>query len=256
MAESDNNNNNNNNNTNNDLDASASASASASPSIMKIDGSEQDLVLSRSEFLTREEVLRRRSRRIKQLSRCYKDHYWALMEELKIKYRDFYWKYGKSPFKEDEDREDSSRNRTGENHTRKLGLGFEEYENRCAVAGCKAKAMALTRFCHPHILSDSKQKLYKRCTYVIKSAPTGSVECGKPILRSTVPSLCPSHFQKAETYVTRALKKAGLNVSSSSKLSPKLHVIVSEYVRQIQTKRRDAQKATVDKVEIKEEGTS
>uniref|UniRef100_A0A2P2M0X1 KAT8 regulatory NSL complex subunit 2 n=1 Tax=Rhizophora mucronata TaxID=61149 RepID=A0A2P2M0X1_RHIMU len=28
--------------------------------------------------------------------------------------------------------------------------------------------MALTSFCHLHILSDAKQKLYKPCDYIIK----------------------------------------------------------------------------------------
>lgn len=64
------------------------------------------------------------------------------------------------------------------------------------------------------------------------------------------------HFQKAERHVARALKKAGLNVTSPSKVAPKLHVVVAEYVRQIQTKRRVAQKAAIAKVDIKEEKTS
>lgn len=85
------------------------------------------------------------------------------------------------------------------------------------------------------------------------SVQTGPVLCGKPILRSTVPSLCTVHFQKAEKHFTRALKKAGLNISSSSKLAPKFHVIVAESVRQIQAKRRAARKATVDYHVVKEE---
>lgn len=57
----------------------------------------------------------------------------------------------------------------------------------------------------------------------------------------------------AEKHFTRALKKVGLNVSTSSKLAPKFHVIVAEYVRQIQARRRAYQKAKVEKLEIKEE---
>lgn len=98
----------------------------------------------------------------------------------------------------------------------------------------------------------------------MSSAPT-PIQCGKPILKSTIPASCTLHLQNAEKHVTRALKKAGLNVSSSTKLAPKFHVIVAEYVRQIQMKRRVAQKGTVDKahnkeedakVQIKEEDTS
>ncbi|KAJ6900032.1 hypothetical protein NC652_026238 [Populus alba x Populus x berolinensis] len=40
------------------------------------------------------------------------------------------------------------------------------------------------------------------------------VLCGKPALISTVPSLCPMHCQEAERLAARALKKAGLGVSS------------------------------------------
>ena len=72
-------------------------------------------------------------------------------------------------------------------------------------------------------------------------------------MRSTVPSLCSIHFQKAQKNVTRALKKAGLNVSTSSKLASNFHVIVAEYVRQIQAKRRSAKRANRSKVVVKEE---
>ncbi|KAJ8753045.1 hypothetical protein K2173_011813 [Erythroxylum novogranatense] len=216
--------------------------ANAQP--MSIDGSAQDSLLSSSSYLTRHEVLTRRSRRLKQLSRIYTSHYWALMEDLKSKYRDYYWKYGKSPF-----RQDHKKSRDfGVSHP---NLGLQDHEqglSKCAVAGCKSKAMPLTKFCHPHILSDSKQKLYTACSFVLKSAQGRPVLCGKPILRSTVPALCPPHFQKAETYLARALKKAGLNVFSTTKLAPKFHVIVAEFVRQIQHRRRSAQKENAAKV--------
>ncbi|GFZ14341.1 hypothetical protein Acr_24g0005310 [Actinidia rufa] len=81
---------------------------------------------------------------------------------------------------------------------------------------------------------------------------TGPSRCMKPVLRSTVPSLCPLHLQKAEKHVTRALRKAGLNVTSTSQLAPKYHVVVAEFVRQIQSKRRAARKAIVDTPEGKE----
>ncbi|KAK8518196.1 hypothetical protein V6N12_017353 [Hibiscus sabdariffa] len=216
----------------------------------------RDVPLARSTHLTREELLKRRLRHLRQLSRCYRGHYWALMENLKIQYRNYYWKFGISPFK----------------------------QNSIQDLADDAPAMALTRFCHLHILSDSKQKLYKACTYVIKrkevevvlarlaslggsnylqfwslrdyvkfSAHAGPITCGKPILRSTVPSLCIIHFQKTQKNVNRALKKANLNVSSSSKLAPMFHVIVAEYVHQIQAKRRAALRGITSKATIKEE---
>ncbi|XP_061991666.1 uncharacterized protein LOC133709798 [Rosa rugosa] len=223
------------------------------PSTSAITPSREDVVLSSASHLTRQELLRRRSHNLKELTKCYKDHYWGFMEHLKIQYREYYWKYGVSPFKEDN-------NATTTNNNNNNGVaaveGSDDNHNnnrRCASVGCKLKAMALTSFCHLHILSDSKQRLYKACNYVIKSAQAGPITCGKPILRSTTPSLCTVHFQKAQKHVTRALRKAGLNVSSSSKLAPKFHVIVAEYVRQIQSTRRAARKENKSKVAIKEE---
>ncbi|KAI8029641.1 INO80 complex subunit D [Camellia lanceoleosa] len=269
MAEPSNNNNNNNNNI-------ASSSSAATRMEIVIDGSDSDFdfdsALSRSPLLTRPKVFKRRTRRLKQLSKIYRDHYWSLMEDLKLKYRDYYWDYGKSPFLKDEDILHSLNRNHNINYGTTiipddiqhplnnaklglglgLGLGSNGNANRCEVHGCKMKAMALTRFCHSHILSDAKQELYKGCTYVTKSSPTGPPTlCMKPILRSTVPSLCPLHLQKAEKHVTRALRKAGLNVTSTSKLAPKFHVVVAEYVRQIQSKRKAAQKALVGAVESK-----
>ncbi|OVA04618.1 putative DNA-binding domain [Macleaya cordata] len=240
-----------------------------------IDGTEEDSILAKSEYLTREEVIRRRLRRVKQMEKVYRDHYWALMEELRVKYREYYWKYGKSPFKEEEEIENvvgngvvegsgennnNNNNNNNNSSSSRLGLGLGSGENsssdgknkRCASAGCKSKAMALTNYCHNHILLDTRQTLYKSCDYVVKSASTGPVHCGKTILRSNVPSLCSVHFQKAEKHVTRALRRAGLNITSSSKLAPKFHVIVAESVRQINAKRRE-RKAAVGNAVVKEE---
>uniref|UniRef100_A0A2P2M0Z8 KAT8 regulatory NSL complex subunit 2 n=1 Tax=Rhizophora mucronata TaxID=61149 RepID=A0A2P2M0Z8_RHIMU len=210
-----------------------------------------DEALSRATHITRKELLKRRSHKLKQLSKCYRNHYWALMEELKLQYRGYYWRYGVSPFKEDQPqthKQDQGRDfgiqAIGENNKGKgsnLNWNLELKNNsQCLFVACKLKAMALTSFCHLHILSDAKQKLYKPCGYVIKSAQAGPITCGKPILRSPAPSLCTIHLQKAQKHVTQALKNAGHNVSSSSKPAPKLHVIVAEYVHQIQAKRRAA----------------
>ncbi|KAL4291862.1 hypothetical protein GQ457_14G001510 [Hibiscus cannabinus] len=205
-----------------------------------IDGTDEDLALSKSQFLSRQEVIRRRLRRVKQLSRLYKAHYWSLMEELKRKHKEYYWMYGKSPFKEEEKKDGEQSD--GDN---KLGLGFQL---KCQISDCKEKAMALTRFCHKHILRDSNQTLYRGCNYPVKS---GQI-CKKPVLRSINPPHCTVHAQAAEKHLARALKRAGLNVSSPSKLAPKLHVVVAEYVRQIQTKRREAQQTSVSKIKIEE----
>ncbi|KAJ8642626.1 hypothetical protein MRB53_004374 [Persea americana] len=241
----------------------ATAPDSAAIVPLSVDGSDRDAVLRQSEFLTREEVLRRRSRRLKQLSGYYRAQYWALMDEVRIKYREYYWEYGKSPCEEEEGGGWESgggggtAEGSGENGHR-LGLGFGEKDGykRCGSAGCKTKAMALTSFCHQHILSDPEQKLYKACTYVVKSAQSGPVICGKPVIRAAVPALCTVHFQKAQRHVSQALKKAGFSGSSSNKPAPKFHVIIAEYVRQIQAKRKEAQKTAVVNVVVKEEHVS
>ncbi|KAL1559537.1 INO80 complex subunit D-like [Salvia divinorum] len=235
-----------------------SPSSSAVP--IRIDGSEQDAALSKSEFLTRPEVIKRRARRVKQLVRIYRDQYWLLMEELKLKYREYYWEYGKSPFVEDEESERINSSRAGvtamaaDIGNDDLGLNDGNATSRCGVNGCKAKAMVLTEFCHMHILSDTKQTLYKACTFNIKSisSTTGPILCGKPILRSIAPSFCPPHIQKAERHMVRALKKSGLNITSTSKLAPKIHMIVVEYTQIIQQKRRAARRK-LENAEIKVE---
>ncbi|KAL4632461.1 hypothetical protein ACB092_04G052600 [Castanea dentata] len=227
--------------------------------IITLTPSQEHLFLTRATHLTRQELLRRRSHYLKQLCKCYRVHFWALMDQLKIQFRQYCWDYGLSPFLNEQQQQHTAEF-DGERDTQFANLEGNEVNisssssyQRCAFVGCKLKSMPLTSFCHLHILSDSKQKLYKPCHYVIKSAQAGPITCGKPIMRSTVPSLCSIHFQKAQKNVTRALKKAGLNASTSSKLASNFHVIVAEYVRQIQAKRRTAKRANRSKVVVKEE---
>lgn len=212
---------------------------------MTIDGADEDLALANSSVLTRREVLVRRLRRVRQLSRCYRGHYWALMEELKAKYREYYWTYGRSPFKEDEERNSGNASAAAAAAAVDNGDDFV----RCASSGCKTKAMALTKYCHAHILSDPNQKLYRGCTAVAKSLPTGPVFCNKPVLRSMVPLVCPAHYQLGEKCLLRAVKRAGHNVPVNGKPSPQLHLLIPEFVRQIQNKRKAARKAALPKPE-------
>ncbi|CAL8085644.1 unnamed protein product [Prunus armeniaca] len=238
--------------------------------IPPIPPSQEEIALSDASHLTRPEVLRRRSYFLRQLRKFYKSKYWAFMEEVKKKHREFYWNFGVSPFKDEHksDRDAAGNAEGTDENNNNINSNFNNNNGGAAIARtdvdakkklqcsyhqCKTKAMPLTSFCHLHILSDSKQKLYKPCGFVIKSAHTGPLTCGKPILRSTVPSLCTHHFQVAQKAIKKALKKAGLNGPSTNKLAPKFHVIVAEYVRQIQAKRRAAQRAKGKKVAIKEE---
>ena len=73
---------------------------------------------------------------------------------------------------------------------------------------------------------------------LISSTDAGTIQCSKPILRSTVPSLCPAHVIKTEKAIKQALKKGGISVSSSAKLASKFQCVISEYVRLIQNRRR------------------
>ncbi|KAL5703011.1 hypothetical protein ACHQM5_028157 [Ranunculus cassubicifolius] len=231
-----------------------------------IDETEEDMILSKSEYLSREEVIKRRYRRLKLEIQVYEDYYWALMEEYRVKHREYYWNYGKSPFQEetsemDEEKKDKGKDENGGDPVEGIdegklvgtsenggggGGGGSGKNKRCALNGCKLKPMALTTYCHTHILSDSKQKLYKPCTYITKSQ--GIVPCGKPILRATVPSLCAPHFLRAQTHVQQALRRAGFPNSSLSRPAPKFHVIVAESIRLINSRRRERRANAINNV--------
>ncbi|KAJ6833746.1 uncharacterized protein M6B38_338615 [Iris pallida] len=186
-----------------------------------------------ADVLSREEVLRRRFRCLKKLSRVYRDLYWALAEEIRVRHRDFYWQHGKSPL-EEEGEEGGGGGGSG------LGLRESGGENgggagerkKCSFSGCKSNSMPLTAFCHQHILSDREQKLYRPCCFVIRSIQSGPVICRKPV--SAVPSLCPVHLQKTQRNISLALRKAGLTTSSP----PKFHELIHELLRQIIDKRK------------------
>lgn len=83
------------------------------------------------------------------------------------------------------------------------------------------------------------------------SLPTGPSFCNKPVLRSVVPVACPTHYQLGEKCLLRAIKRAGYNVPINRKPNVKLHVVVPEFVRQIQNKRKVVLKAAVPKAETR-----
>ncbi|KAF3328534.1 INO80 complex subunit D-like protein [Carex littledalei] len=203
------------------------------PSPEKLSSEEEGCsVLGQAAALSREEVLRRRSKRLQRLEAVYRKQYWALMEEMKNKHREYCWEHGKSPLEEEEGED---RNIEGEAD---LGLGLETGERkRCFFYACKTKAMPLTKFCHLHILSDPKQNLYKQCAFVKSSQQSGQSICGKPVLKAAMPSLCQVHLQRSQKGITQALKKAGLNPSASNNPVPKFSVLIAQSVRQIQARR-------------------
>ncbi|XP_073014103.1 uncharacterized protein [Typha latifolia] len=233
-----------------------SGEESAAPAAVEVESEKEDQSLRDAAALTREEVIRRRSRRLRKLAACYRRQYWALMEEVRVKHRDYYWENGKSPFEEEEGEGEAEGDggRVAEGNGVGLGLGLALGERkRCSFSGCKWKAMPLTRYCHPHILSDPKQTLYKACNFVIKSnAQTGQIICGRPVLTAASPSLCHVHFQRYQRNISQALRKAGLNMPSSSKSIPRLSVFITECVRQIQAKRRERLNASMDEIAHKD----
>ncbi|RRT58072.1 hypothetical protein B296_00005258 [Ensete ventricosum] len=142
--------------------------------IPPITGSAEDAVLLAAELLSREEVLRRRSRRVKQLARHYREHYWALVEEVRSKLSEYYWSIGVSPLEVD-GRDTAAAaalaEGSGENDDGVAKKGF------CRISVCKSMAMPLTRYCHSHILCDDRQTLYKPCTYETyrRKAPNAAI---------------------------------------------------------------------------------
>ncbi|KAG6509431.1 hypothetical protein ZIOFF_027423 [Zingiber officinale] len=122
-------------------------------------GAVEDAALLSSEFLSREEVLRRRSRRAKQLARYYRDQYWALVEEVRVKISDYYRSFGIGPRVVDATPTPAVAEGSGDNDEGAMNKVF------CRFSDCQSTAMPLTRYCYLHILCDSKQTLYKPCTF-------------------------------------------------------------------------------------------
>lgn len=216
------------------------------------------------QYMSRVDVLKRRRNNLTQLSKIYRDFYWCLIEELNIKHREFIWKFGTidsasittaaavpvpTAIMDDDhlhhhevvDNYNMHRSyNEGKDKVVIAGVGINNVTNgNCEVHSCKRKAMALTRFCHSHILSDPNQVLYKGCNYPTKSSPSGSTLCMKPILKSAVHSLCSNHLEKAEKHMSQSLRKQGYNGSVNAKhLNPCFNVFITEFVHQIQTNRR------------------
>ncbi|XP_002988052.2 INO80 complex subunit D [Selaginella moellendorffii] len=204
-----------------------------------MEGAEEDEMLSRSMVMTRAEVVKRRRRRVRQLIKLYRVQYWALLEELRAKYRRFYLRTGKSGWREENEAEESQQPGNVDMRVPERSAGEAI---KCGFQGCMTKPMPLSAYCFDHILLEPRQCLYKPCAFVPRSAPNGT--CGKPVLRAVVPSFCAIHFQLAQRQAARVMKRAANNNTVpplgafAGKGAPKLHVLISEYVRAIQNKRR------------------
>lgn len=209
--------------------AAATDSANSSRSLM-----DDDHILNRAEALTLDEVIERRSRRVRKLMKVYKSQYWGLVEEMRTKYRRFYLRHGKSGWRDDEEEREGvdGGGAGGDDGMREPERRAGNSENvHCGAQGCTAKPLQLSVFCFAHILQEPRQRLYKPCSHVIRTGVT----CGKPVLRAVVPALCGPHFHQAQRQATRSLNRV---LPGGVKFNPKLHLIVAQYVRVIQSKRR------------------
>ena len=114
-----------------------------------------------AEALTREEVLRRRRRRAVRLLAIYRRIYWAMMEEVRARHRQYVWELGRSPL-------EAEQPPSALGAEAKPGPAAVPRRKKCGFTGCKVRAMAMAKFCHSHILCDCTQALYKGCGQIIK----------------------------------------------------------------------------------------
>ncbi|WVZ89199.1 hypothetical protein U9M48_035631 [Paspalum notatum var. saurae] len=229
---------------------------------LELAGTARDEGLSLSASMSREEVIRRRRRRLVQLYSLYSAQYWALTDELPAKHGEYWWQHGASPVLDDETpqalppqpllKEDGvstgARGSGGvvgplENGCRSaVGPPAAAAVGRagCAASNCEAKAMPLSPYCFNHILFDPKQQLYQPCAFPMKKSgvPNGEATCGKPVLRGIAPVRCADHDPKSEELIIEAFRNAGIDLPLTNKSVPKLSLLISETVREIQMKRK------------------
>ncbi|XP_066357049.1 uncharacterized protein [Miscanthus floridulus] len=227
---------------------------------VEVVGAARDAELSLSAALSREEVLCRRRRRLVQLCSLYRAQYWVLADELPARHGEYWWEHGASPALDDEPphappppllppKENGVSAGPPEN-----GVVVGPLENcavappvsaaggrtGCAASNCEAKAMPLSPYCFNHILLDPKQQLYQPCAFPTKKSglPNGEATCGKPVLRGTAPLRCADHDPKSEKLIIEALRNAGIDLPLTTKIGPKLSLLISETVWEIQMKRK------------------
>ena len=119
-----------------------------------------------AEALTREDVLRRRRRRVARLAGVYRRLYWAMAEEVRARHRQYVWDLARSPLEAEQPPAPPGGPIPAAGEPPRPAP--VPRRKKCGFTGCKVRAMATTRFCHSHILSDPKQLLYKPCAYITK----------------------------------------------------------------------------------------
>ena len=168
---------------------------------VQLAGAARDAELRLAAALSREEVLRRRRRRLLQLCSLYRAQFWALADELPARHGEYWWEHGASPALDDE----PPRARLPPSLPLLKGNGASaappgnggpvgSLENgcrgavatpaggraECAASNCEAKAMPLSQYCFSHILLDPKQQLYQPCPFPTRTRYTSRVDQGSP----------------------------------------------------------------------------
>ncbi|XP_062204662.1 uncharacterized protein LOC133906704 [Phragmites australis] len=250
---------------------------------LELAGAVRDAELRLSAALSREEVLCRRRSRLVQLCSLYRAQYWALADDLAARHCEYWWENGASPVLDEEPapapalppppppplplplplQENGAGVGPLENgcYVGQLqngghGVGYCSAVSPaaaavgragCAAVNCDAKTMPLSPYCFSHILLDSKQQLYQPCAFVTKKSgtPNGEATCGKPVLRGITPLRCADHDPKSQKLIIEALKNAGIDLPLTSKSVPKLSLLISETVREIQMKRKLSMKGAM-----------
>ncbi|CAN6357983.1 unnamed protein product [Urochloa humidicola] len=152
---------------------------------LELAGAARDAELRLAAALSREEVLRRRRRRLLQLCSIYRAQFWALADELPARHGEYWWEHGASPALDDEPQPPSlallkaNGPRAGPQGNGGLAVPLENGcrgavaspeapaggRAGCAASNCEAKAMPLSQYCFNHILMDPKQQLYQPCAF-------------------------------------------------------------------------------------------
>jgi len=68
--------------------------------------------------------------------------------------------------------------------------------------------------------------------------PNGEAICGNPVLRGITPLRCADHHPKSPKLIIEALTNVGIDLPLTSKSVPKLSLLISETIREIQMKRK------------------
>jgi hypothetical protein len=153
---------------------------------VELAGAARDAELRLAVALSREEVLRRRRRRLLQLCSLYRAQFWALADELPARHGQYWWEHGSSPALADEPPPSLGLLKgNGAAPPEAGGLVGPPLENgcrgavappaaaaggraACAASNCEAKAIPLSQYCLNHILLDPKQQLYQPCAFPIR----------------------------------------------------------------------------------------